>query len=444
MTVTRRMFAAMFAAPAASSVISRLYGQNCAPPPGGTPVNFVPPTGLTLTHRKAMSTLTAGEVTRLRLAYKKLRDLTVSDPTDPRGWLQQANVHCWMCGGGPVEVHQSWRFLPWHRMYLFFHERILCKLLNDNSFRLPFWDWDATNSRNLPSIFRPATAGGQPNSLFDANRSNAASSGGPIPAPTFVPNPMAAASFTAFGGSANSGGGLENGPHGRIHVWTGNSAGVDMGSLDTAARDPVFYAHHCEIDHLWFEWNRRNPVGHANPTAPSFLATSFLFFDENKKWTKIKVSDVLKTTTLGYDYLPGAGLSKPAVPRFTDLTYDASSGLITVPEDEKSTFAPTGLVKKRELVVEDVVLPEKTGLYNVFVGDPAPADGNQAAAPNYVGYIGLIAGAHAHNGKSAIRLQVTDFLLQRILGPGAVLTYAESDSTQATKLTFSNVYISEE
>src|SRR5690349_9828809 len=132
MFVSRRAFSAMLLAPAAANFASRLYGQTCAPPPGGTPVNFTPIAGLTKVTRKAASTLTAAEVTRLRLAYKKLRDLTVSDPSDPRGWMQQANVHCWMCGGGPVEVHQTWRFLPWHRMYLYFHERILCKLLADN------------------------------------------------------------------------------------------------------------------------------------------------------------------------------------------------------------------------------------------------------------------------------------------------------------------------
>src|SRR3954466_8982583 len=142
MTVSRRAFAGMLLAPPAANFASRLYAQTCAPPTGGTPVNFAPIAGLTKVTRKPASALTAAEVTRLRLGYKKLRDLTVSDPSDPRGWMQQANVHCWMCGGGPVEVHQTWRFLPWHRMYLLFHERILGKLVNDNSFRLPYWDWD--------------------------------------------------------------------------------------------------------------------------------------------------------------------------------------------------------------------------------------------------------------------------------------------------------------
>ena len=64
-------------------------------------------------------------------------------------------------------------------------------------------------------------------------------------------------------------------------VWTGNqqvSTGKeDMGLLSTAARDPIFYAHHCNIDRLWAEWLRRNPTAHKNPTATAWLNTSFTF-----------------------------------------------------------------------------------------------------------------------------------------------------------------------
>lgn len=159
---SRRVFGSMLLAPAAASLLPRLSAQSCAPPAGGPPVNFVPIPGLANIQRKAISTMTAAEVTRLRLAYKRLRDLTASAPADPRGHMQQANVHCWQCGGAGFDIHQSWSFLPWHRCYLYFHERILCKLLNDNSFRLPFWDWDTIAGRVVPTIYRPATVGPPP------------------------------------------------------------------------------------------------------------------------------------------------------------------------------------------------------------------------------------------------------------------------------------------
>ena len=45
-----------------------------------------------------------------------------------------------------LEVHQSWLFLPWHRMFLYFHERILDHLLEDDAFAVPFWHWDDTSA----------------------------------------------------------------------------------------------------------------------------------------------------------------------------------------------------------------------------------------------------------------------------------------------------------
>jgi polyphenol oxidase len=41
-----------------------------------------------------------------------------------------------------LQIHFSSIFLPWHRWYLFFHERILASLVGDPSFSLVFWNWD--------------------------------------------------------------------------------------------------------------------------------------------------------------------------------------------------------------------------------------------------------------------------------------------------------------
>src|SRR5689334_4785642 len=124
------------------------------PPPPPIPVVFNPESSLPVRQRKSAFDLTDAEAARLRRGYKLLRELSKKDPDDPRGWLRQANVHCWYCGGeagnqanaGP-EIHGSWRFLPWHRMYLYMHERIIATLLGDDTFTLPYWDWD-TPGRN--------------------------------------------------------------------------------------------------------------------------------------------------------------------------------------------------------------------------------------------------------------------------------------------------------
>jgi polyphenol oxidase len=39
------------------------------------------------------------------------------------------------------------------RFYLYFHERILGKLVGDDKFALPFWNWDAPGGMSLPAIY---------------------------------------------------------------------------------------------------------------------------------------------------------------------------------------------------------------------------------------------------------------------------------------------------
>src|SRR5271166_4048229 len=156
------------------------------PPPPAMPVIFTRDTSIPIRTRLSAFELPDDNLGKLRLAYKRLRALTDSSPNDPRGWFRQANVHCWYCGGegsgtgvGP-EVHGSWRFLPWHRMYLYFHERILGELVGDKTLTLPFWDWDAPGHDRLPPIYADPGTRDDPNPLFDQNRG--ATAGDRIPA----------------------------------------------------------------------------------------------------------------------------------------------------------------------------------------------------------------------------------------------------------------------
>ena len=76
---TRRDFGKTVLASAAAATAGKLFAQDCAPPVG-TPVDFVVP-NLPTIQRKSIAELTPDEVTRLRLAYQKLRDLANSDPS---------------------------------------------------------------------------------------------------------------------------------------------------------------------------------------------------------------------------------------------------------------------------------------------------------------------------------------------------------------------------
>ena len=100
-------------------------------------------------------------VVKLNSAYAAMRKLSQTNPADPRGWMAQANVHCWYCGGGQngtegPEIHGCWWFFAWHRCYLYFHERALASLIKDPTVSLMYWNWDDTAvpaHQHVPPIF---------------------------------------------------------------------------------------------------------------------------------------------------------------------------------------------------------------------------------------------------------------------------------------------------
>ncbi|WVZ94655.1 hypothetical protein U9M48_040521 [Paspalum notatum var. saurae] len=94
----------------------------------------------------------------------------------PLSFTEQAAIHEAYCDGHyrfdptnkdrPFDVHFSWIFAPWHRMYIYFYERALGQLIGDDTFALPFWNWDHPSGMVVPPIFRNAAA----NPLYDPNR----------------------------------------------------------------------------------------------------------------------------------------------------------------------------------------------------------------------------------------------------------------------------------
>jgi tyrosinase len=58
---------------------------------------------------------------------------------------------------------------------------------------------------------------------------------------------------------------MEGNPHGLAHTSFGGS----ISSIPTAAKDPLFFLLHCNVDRLWANWQRQN--GRFNPVqAASF------------------------------------------------------------------------------------------------------------------------------------------------------------------------------
>lgn len=271
-----------------------------------------------------------GGVTALEHYAGAVATMKERDPSDPTSWAYQAAIHGF---DGPSQPlwneckHWSWFFLPWHRMYLYYFERIVRKAVTDaggpGDWALPYWNYGlGGENAKLPPQFRQPANGGNP--LF-AERRQAYNDGAELP-PSIRSDKLALArpnyiGNAEFGGSEAPGsrgfwgrpGELEITPHGDVHTQLGGL----MRNPDTAGLDPIFWLHHANIDRVWAVWNeRQSPPPGKNPTKGEWLTQSFEFFDENRDLVAKSCQEVVETIPqLDYTYdPPPAGIVKEVPP----------------------------------------------------------------------------------------------------------------------------------
>jgi polyphenol oxidase len=290
-----------------------------------------------------------------------------------------------------VQIHGSWSFFAWHRAELYFHERILGKLINDEDFRLPYWDWDVPSHRTLPGPYTNPNDATNP--LFNSTRG--ASPTSQIPAAWVDDDAMDAiltlGTFGEFGGSAATSGVPEGSPHGPVHGFVGG----DMGFFSSAARDPVFYAHHSNVDKMWSDWNKFD-AGHTNPTDAAFLNLTFTFFDENKVWRSIKASQVLDhENRLRYTYGPSLITERLRCLIFdwvvVQTTWRQRQVLEWTPQVRATIQKAVASKARLRLHLESVQLPtDRTEVYQIYA-DAAEAEANGGAeSPSYLGVVAVV------------------------------------------------------
>ncbi|MFX6532753.1 tyrosinase family protein [Acinetobacter baumannii] len=272
--------------------------------------------------------------------FKKAVELMRALPEDdPRSFKQQANVHCAYCAGAynqagftnlKLQIHRSWLFFPFHRYYIYFFERILGKLINDTTFALPFWNYDSPGGMTIPSMFIDTNSSlydslrdsnHQPPTIVDLNYAFSDSDNTTTPEEQMIINlkivyrQMVSSAKTPqlfFGRPYRRGdqefpgvGSIELVPHGMIHLWTGSENtpyGENMGAFYSTARDPIFFAHHSNVDRMWSIWKTLGGPRRTDLTDPDFLDASFVFYDENAEMVRVKVRDCLDEKKLGYVY----------------------------------------------------------------------------------------------------------------------------------------------
>ena len=339
--------------------------------------------------------------------------------TDPRSWAFQAAIHG---TDDPTMTsplfdrcqHGNLHFLPWHRGYLSYFERILRELSGDPSLNLPFWDW-ATHSV-IPEPFRVPASGSNP--LYDPTRH--LNNGAPL-----TPNIVGADLTTALGsiplaGSLGFSGRLERSPHGTAHVQIGGN----MSRFETAGLDPIFWLHHGNIDRLWNVWlnqggGRVNPSdwGPADPPGP------YSFAAESGQTVSVPVGDVVSSAHLGYLYegvpnpvavstfsmaqaVPAAGApptrvtassASPDKVEAKPLGYKVERVKLIAMKDARAALTrqvpvrgDPGRVEPRHVVTVEGLSADKppTGTYEVYLNVPEAEVRNPTARARY--YLGSI------------------------------------------------------
>jgi tyrosinase len=175
------------------------------------------------------------------------------------------------------QAHGNSAFLPWHRAYLLDLERELQAI--DGSVALPYWRFD----KPAPALFTEDYLGSpdprgrlrfRPGHPFEGWVTDGQP--GIVRAFRFDPrNPPALSvedDVLAMGGEGARYGdfiGMEGDPHGLAH--TSFVGPIDQ--VPTAARDPLFFMLHNNVDRLWAKWQwlmRRmdpdHPDGYAAPS----------------------------------------------------------------------------------------------------------------------------------------------------------------------------------
>ena len=427
--------------------------------------------------RKSFYDLTDEELRNFCRAVGYMRTgLPLEDPTQWDNYALIHALHCTEASDQHPPVHWSWNFLPWHRAYLYFLERILANILttkfkvDGSKFALPYWDW--TQHKGMPNTKARIDAGlpspffgydlskedmvnkdgfdFDNGALFDGNR------GPTLYKPDMNPDNeltqdskehvaeclhymskeyvsyMLAAPFEQFGGKPvtdrQTGQGLlEQGPHNDGHDWVGTRIGKnrDMGTLRTAAGDPMFFMHHGCIDHVWslYTLPQPDPKGDWGKQVYNFL-------DVDGSTLTLSVQDIIEKTT-NVTYAPSAVTIKP-VPRpirvIEPVTVPISTFIDTIPV---TVNVPADFFEHFELLVDVQTGPiTDTGKYAIKI----------YAGEKYLGKINWLDGEYRAKQNNKNMVHTFSTLLTDVPKSGSSITFVPPKDSNVKVLIKSITY----
>ena len=395
-------------------------------------------------------------------------------PSDPTSWRYLAEIHGtflsqsgWPSGATWNECqHFTWFFLPWHRIYLHYFESVVRQTIADlggpDDWALPYWDYSDANRpnvRKLPPAFRESLMpSGDQNPLFVTQRASVINQGeemdatdveiGPAMAETFFTGPAPTVGFggpaTAWSHVGNVMGTLEREPHGTVHGEVGGDGppGLSwMSFFETAARDPIFWLHHANIDRLWEAWLALED--HVNPTGrrwDPWLNTWFKVGSGASAVT-LRVRQVLDTRQppLNYFY---SNISVPAPAPAVVLTASSATDSGFAEEEPVSQDIPLEMVGASETRVPLAAEPTEVEVAIEAPSGPVLREraegaqprkvylqvenvrGRALAAPNYRVYVNLPPGADPTAYEDRRVGQVSMFGVREASESGEGLTFS--------------------
>ncbi|HYJ83593.1 MAG TPA: tyrosinase family protein [Allosphingosinicella sp.] len=243
------------------------------------------------TVRRNASTMAASDPI-LRGYRRAITAMKALPNNNPCSWFYQAAIH----GTTDPANLPSWNtchtdptfFWAWHRMYLYWFERIVRKYAKQHDWAIPYWDWTNPAERAIPAPFRDSA------SVLFETRNAGMNAGGLLPTSlaTSVNNAMTLLDYFNTQSSIN-------GPHGSVHGLVGGK----MSSVSSAAQDPIFWAHHAQVDRIWNLWLAQGG-GRSSPVGDSVWRNkTYTFFDECCQSVTMKGCDVVRAALqLSYTY----------------------------------------------------------------------------------------------------------------------------------------------
>src|SRR5215471_4112863 len=108
---------------------------------------------------------------QLKYYAEGVKKMKTRPATDPTSWTYQAAIHgTYATPAKPLWntcEHGNYFFLSWHRMYLYFFEKMV-RAASNPGFNLPYWDYDNPASATDPKLQLPAPFRDHTNPLYVA------------------------------------------------------------------------------------------------------------------------------------------------------------------------------------------------------------------------------------------------------------------------------------